>query len=425
MAARLEAEKFTGSYNFGLWRLKIKALLIQQGLSAALEEKEDDQKAEEVLDEKAKAKLVEIYAKEHSVVILCLCDKINDEDKAIMLLNALSKNYDHLRDAMVYGREKTITFTEFQSALRAKELQKGSAKPQEAVPESLHVKKFKKGKFKKKADDGKASTSDQRETRSVLLGNNHVCNVRGIGTVKLKMHDGSIKLLSEVRYIPEIKRNLVSLVLLEVKDFTFISTGGKMEVKKGHHTVMVAERRNNLYYLLVEAITGDSNSAMIDDLKLRRDRLGHPAEGTHYSDSPLEYAHLDLWGPTPVNTLGGGMCLRTDNGLEYLSKEFDMFCKKNGIRRHRTVPGIPQQNGVAECMNRTIMEQVRCMLFASGLSKKFWEEAVSTAAYLINKCPSTSLKGDTPDFRWYRDHGDYSKVKLLGASVLHMSSKVS
>ena len=52
---------------------------------------------------------------------------------------------------------------------------------------------------------------DMREASgSVLLGNNHVCNVRGIGMVKLKMHDGSIKMLSEVRYILEVKRNLVS-----------------------------------------------------------------------------------------------------------------------------------------------------------------------------------------------------------------------
>ena len=48
-------------------------------------------------------------------------------------------------------------------------------------------------------------------------------------------------------------------------------------------------------------------------------------------------------------------CLMTDNGLEYLSKEFDDFCKVRGIEQHRTVPMNPQQNGVAERANRTIL----------------------------------------------------------------------
>ncbi|KAH9302162.1 hypothetical protein KI387_013745, partial [Taxus chinensis] len=49
-------------------------------------------------------------------------------------------------------------------------------------------------------------------------------------------------------------------------------------------------------------------------------------------------------------------CLRTDNGGEYCNNEFDDYCSKNGIRRQKTVLGTPQQNGVLERMNRTIME---------------------------------------------------------------------
>lgn len=48
-------------------------------------------------------------------------------------------------------------------------------------------------------------------------------------------------------------------------------------------------------------------------------------------------------------------CLRTDNGLEYVSTEFNNFCKERGIQRHRTVPGTPQQNGVAERMDKTLL----------------------------------------------------------------------
>ena len=91
-------------------------------------------------------------------------------------------------------------------------------------------------------------------------------------------------------------------------------------------------------------------------------------------------------------------CLRTDNGLEYLSRQFDDICRQRGIKRHRTVPMNPQQNGVAERANRTIVERIRCMLFSSWLGKKFRGEAASTAVYLVNKCPSSSINGDTPDY---------------------------
>ena len=63
--------------------------------------------------------------------------------------------------------------------------------------------------------------------------------------------------------------------------------------------------------------------------------------------------------------------LRTDNGLEFVKEEFTTFCKKLGIVHHRTCVGRPQQNGVAERMNRTLLEKARCMFFHAKLSKGF------------------------------------------------------
>ena len=83
--------------------------------------------------------------------------------------------------------------------------------------------------------------------------------------------------------------------------------------------------------------------------------------------------------------------LRTDNGLEFYNKEFDKFCETEGIQRHRTCVYTPQQNGVAERMNRTILNKVRSMLSESGLSKAFWAECASTAIYLINRSPSSAI----------------------------------
>ena len=63
--------------------------------------------------------------------------------------------------------------------------------------------------------------------------------------------------------------------------------------------------------------------------------------------------------------------LRSDNGGEYTSNLFLQVCQNGGIKRHFTVRHAPQQNGVAERMNRTLLEKVQCMLSNAGLNKKF------------------------------------------------------
>lgn len=63
--------------------------------------------------------------------------------------------------------------------------------------------------------------------------------------------------------------------------------------------------------------------------------------------------------------------LRTDNGTEYENNKFHEFFAKHGIKHEKSAPYSPQQNGLAERMNRTIIEKVRCMLFDSGLNKQF------------------------------------------------------
>lgn len=89
--------------------------------------------------------------------------------------------------------------------------------------------------------------------------------------------------------------------------------------------------------------------------------------------------------------------LKTDNGLEFCNKEFDKFCENNGILRHRTVRFTPQQNEVAERMNRTLLDKVRCLLVSSRLPKMLWEEALTTTTYLVNRSPSNAIKFKTPE----------------------------
>jgi len=83
--------------------------------------------------------------------------------------------------------------------------------------------------------------------------------------------------------------------------------------------------------------------------------------------------------------------IRTDNGLEFCNKEFAQMCKENGILKHLTVSGNPKKNDLAERINRTLLERVRCMLIHAKLSKSFRGEAVIIAAHVINRSPSTEI----------------------------------
>ena len=80
--------------------------------------------------------------------------------------------------------------------------------------------------------------------------------------------------------------------------------------------------------------------------------------------------------------------LRTDRGDEFLSKEFIDFCDEQGIKRELTTPYTPEQNGLAERKNRTVIEMTRSMIKEKGLSNSFWAEGVATAVYLLNISPT-------------------------------------
>ena len=110
-------------------------------------------------------------------------------------------------------------------------------------------------------------------------------------------------------------------------------------------------------------------------------------------------------------------CLRSDNGGEYTSKEFQRYCLEHGIRHEKTTPGTPQHNGVAERTNRTLLEKVRCMLKMAKLSKPFWGEAVNIAYYLMNRSPSLALDFDIPERVWSGRDVSYSHLKVFGCKA--------
>ncbi|CAM8999126.1 unnamed protein product [Rhodiola kirilowii] len=175
----------------------------------------------------------------------------------------------------------------------------------------------------------------------------------------------------------------------------------------------------------------------------------------------LKYVHSDLWGPAQVQTISGRSyfisfvdhysrkvwiyllksktevfdcfkawklsveseidlklkCLRTDNGLEYCNKVFDDFCTENGIKRHLTVPGTPQQNGITERMNRTLLERARCMLLSSGLKSSMWGKAVTTTCYLINRSPCSAIDFKLPLEMWLKKKISLDHLRPFGCTA--------
>eukprot|EP00731_Ephydatia_muelleri_P012155 Em0006g1049a len=106
---------------------------------------------------------------------------------------------------------------------------------------------------------------------------------------------------------------------------------------------------------------------------------------------------------------------RSDNGGEYISKEFEKFLLDKGIHHELSAPYSPAQNGVAERINRTLMESARTMMAQAGLSDKYWAEAVVTGTFLRNRVPARSFKEKTTPFeKWYEKKPDLSHLRVFG-----------
>lgn len=196
-------------------------------------------------------------------------------------------------------------------------------------------------------------------------------------------------------------------------------------------------------------------------LKGKQCRLPFQHIGTRASE-PLELVHSDLCGPMEVESLAGSRyfftliddfthkvfiyclkrkdqvyetfvnfknfvenqsgkkikILRTDNGGEYCNNVLRSFLQSAGIQHQLTVPYTPQQNGVAERMNRSIVEKARCMLIDADMDKRFWAEAVSTAVYVINRSPTRSLVDKTPEEAWLNFKPNLNNLRVFGCKAM-------
>lgn len=184
--------------------------------------------------------------------------------------------------------------------------------------------------------------------------------------------------------------------------------------------------------------------------------------GKQRSTKAMELVHMDLFGPIDAPSLGGSRyavlftddftrwrsiyfmraksealskfqifqanmsslvpgCkirgLHSDNGGEFTSRKFRLYCRRQRIVRTFTGPYAPQQNGIAERSNRTVVEMARCLRIDSGLDMELWAEACSTAVYTLNRVPTSVLGGDTPFFRLMGKPAQLDHFRIFGCQA--------
>ncbi|GJY08330.1 retrovirus-related pol polyprotein from transposon TNT 1-94 [Tanacetum coccineum] len=393
--------------------------------------------------------------------------KNDDEDAALILLVSLPPSFENFVNSFVVGKD-TITLEDVRSTTKAKEKVKELRNLNFVIKIGEGHWKVNCHKLKEKGQIAAVAKDDSGSERDavlsvvdykefdgghVFMGNDSPCKVVGIGTIRIKMHDGVVRTLTNVRHVLDLKKNLISLGVLDSKGFKYTSENGVLRVSKGALVVMKATKgTSSLYTLQGETIIGSasvscSEKSNSDLTKLWHMRLGHMSEKgmvilskrglLDNHKGTLDYLHADCWGPSRVPSLGGARYflsiiddfsrmtwvfmmkhkseafekfkhwkilienqtgrrikhLRTDNGLEFCLREFNDFCRDEGIARHYTV------------------------------HRSFWAEVLNTACYLINRSPATAIDCKTLIEVWSGKPADYSKLRVFGCPAYYHVSE--
>ena len=216
---------------------------------------------------------------------------------------------------------------------------------------------------------------------------------------------------------------------------------------------------------LVEGVPKIKHPTQVCDgcLVAKQVKQPFPKEAMWRASKPLELIHADLCGPITPQTLAGNRyfmlmvddfsrymwvhmlkskdeafatfkkfkaqvenespykvkVLRTDRGGEFTSQAFSEFCNKEGIKRQLTAPYSPQQNGVVERRNRTVLEATRSFLKTMSVPERLWGEAVRHAVYVLNRMPTKGVKNMTPYEGWKGKKPTLHHVKVFGC-LAHM-----
>ncbi|GJZ79695.1 retrovirus-related pol polyprotein from transposon TNT 1-94 [Tanacetum coccineum] len=311
------------------------------------------------------------------------------------ILRNLPPKFDHVVAAIEESKDMTtLAFDEFIGSLQAHEVRinRNVAREDEQVFQVRGVKKD-PPKIKEEAEEvfedkdeaiwfnARArhyfKALDETRKSQVRLGNDNLVQIEGKGTVSNYVGDKE-KLIKNINYAPGLAHNLIS-----VEKQAMMSS--KVEDSSIWH-----ERYGHLY---VKGLQLLANKQMVNDLPSSIQELEHVCEGCalgkqtrksfpkNQAESALkklELIHVDICGPMRTESLA------------------------RRIRRQLTAPYTPEQNGVVERKNRTVVEMARSMMKTKDLSDEFWAEAVATAVYILNISPTKAVWNMTP-YEAYRD----------------------
>ncbi|GJZ25843.1 ribonuclease H-like domain-containing protein, partial [Tanacetum coccineum] len=218
----------------------------------------------------------------------------------------------------------------------------------------------------------------------------------------------------------EVQSNLNSVFF---NDTECIVLSPNFKITDESHVLLKVPRKNNMYSVDLknivpkEGLTCLFAKAISDESKLWHRRLGHInfktmnklVKGNLVRGLPLKLFENDQTcvachkgkqhkasckSKTSRKSIDQRVkVIRYDNGIEFKNKEMNQFCERKGIKRDFSVARTPQQNGVAERKNRTLIEAARTMLADSKLPTTFWAEAVNTACYVQNKFDGKANEG--------------------------------
>ncbi|GJT52998.1 retrovirus-related pol polyprotein from transposon TNT 1-94 [Tanacetum coccineum] len=216
--------------------------------------------------------------------------------------------------------------------------------------------------------------------------NDNKLKIIGIGSIMVKMHDVWFQNISDVRTREGFEQqsivsrtieddlgckkhrllHIVQVIRVAVSSIRGLDTsvGNKEEDSCGRKLIRWPHKGYLNAFLISIVLSSKQHRLKIQDIKILEVFL---------SELGFTPTRVELDSRKKIK------CLRTDNRGEYIGDEFNLFCKQEGIKRQFTTAYTPQQNGVAERMNRTLLERARAMLATASLGKSFWAEAVNTA----------------------------------------------
>ncbi|KAK9073356.1 hypothetical protein SSX86_007680 [Deinandra increscens subsp. villosa] len=302
-------------------------------------------------------------------------------------------------------------------------------------------------------------------------------STKGHITAQGDVTNGLVK-FDRVNFVDTLNFNLLSVSQMCDKNLNLMFNEKeaivlKPGVKIPDELIMLkAPRRDGLYILDMSVATPSCGTAcFVSKASVDESDLWHRRAKQHRTSfkpkvessisKPLELLHMDLFGPTRVMSLGKrSYCfviiddfsrytwvfflktkdetaellktlvinlenqsnlkvktIRCDNGTKFKNHILNSFCEEKGIVRQFSAPRTPQQNGVAERRNRTLIEAARSMLADSKLPVIFWAEAVNTACYVQNRILIVKGKNKTPYELWRKRKPNIYFFKPFGCPV--------